>query len=101
MDTKKLIQEAKARFKHQEAKVYLQEKYQPRLLLTNQGGMWNVTPNFLSVLRTNPNQEDILMDSFNKPIKVKIADLLSESENLYRVVMNEWYEEFVELQNHR
>ena len=101
MDTTKLIQDAKARFKHQEAKTYLQEKYLSRLIMTSQGGMWNINTNFITFLRTSQNEHDILIDSFNKPIKVNTKQLLLDSESLYSSVMNEWYTEFTELQSNR
>lgn len=101
MDTNKLIQEARARFKHQEAKTYLQEKYLSRLIMTSQGGMWNVTTEFLAFLRTSKNEQDVLIDSFNKPIKVNTKQLLLDTEALYSSVMSEWYNEFTELQSKR
>ena len=40
MDTKTLITEAKARFAHNSAKDYLKEKYDAKLLVAEQGGLW-------------------------------------------------------------
>lgn len=101
MDTSRIIQDAKARFKHQEAKAYLQEKYLARLIMSSQGGMWNINSNFIGFLRTSQNEYDILIDSFNKPIKVNTKQLLAESEEIYFSVMNDWYNEFTQLQSNR
>lgn len=101
MDTQKLISQAKARFKHQEAKIYLQEKYFPRLSLANQGGMWQITTDFLSFLKSCKDAELIILDSFKKPIKIKRKLLLEEAEKTYKEVMEEWYLEYTELQKNR
>lgn len=100
MDTNKLITEAKARFKHSESKLYLEEKYVNRLIIANQGGMWSVTPELLGFLKTAPD-EVILKDNYNNPVKVNSAELLSEAQTLYSAVMLAWFTEYTELQSSR
>jgi len=45
MDTTKLISDAKARFSHNSAKAYLNEKYNGKLLVAVQNGLWRAAAN--------------------------------------------------------
>lgn len=100
MNTEKLIREAKARFKHQEAKIYLQEKYSNRLEFASQGGSWTATPELISFL-TCFSDHVVLVDNYNNPVKVSVDELLTEAKILYQSVMEEWLAEFKELSNLR
>lgn len=100
MDTKKLIKEAKARFKHQESKIYLQEKYNSKLTVATQGGMWDITIELLSFLKSCDG-EVIILDSFQRPIKVNADRLRTELNSVYNQVMEEWLLELTELQKNR
>lgn len=100
MNTKKLVQEARARFKHQESKIYLNEKYLSQLTFASQGGMWTITTNLISFLRTSTNKV-ILLDDFNTPIRVDVKELLDECEKIYNGVMENWIKESEELQRNR
>lgn len=100
MDTNKLIAEAKARFKHYESKLYLEEKYLNRLFIAAQGGMWVVTPELLGFLRTAPHSV-ILRDSYNNPVQVNSAELLEDAQALYDEVMLAWLTEYTELNTNR
>jgi hypothetical protein len=44
MDINDLITETKARFSHNSAKEYLKEKYDSKLILATQNGLWKATP---------------------------------------------------------
>ena len=100
MDTNKLLTEAKARFKHAESKLYLEEKYVNRLIIASQGGMWSITPEFLGFLKTAP-EEVILRDIYNTPVKVNSDELLVAAQTLYDAIMLDWLTEFTELQSNR
>ena len=52
MDTKTLISEAKARFNHNSAKAYLKEKYEAKLLVAEQGGLWKADQQTITFLAT-------------------------------------------------
>ncbi len=101
MDTNALIREARARFQHQESKVYLQEKYQAQLTIVNQGGMWTITPELIGYLRSCPDETTIMIDNYKKPIKVVVSEILEDFENTYQEVMESWYEEFEQLRGKR
>lgn len=101
MDTKTLITEAKARFAHNSAKDYLQEKYNAKLLVAEQGGLWKADKETISFLTAFLNEEVVLMDTFNNPVKVNRQDLKDKLCETYYRVMNEWHNEWKELESKR
>lgn len=104
MDTKTLITEAKARFAHNSAKQYLKEKYDAKLLVAEQGGLWRAdqqTISFLSVMSNDYDDRVIMIDTFQNPVLVDRGELLSKLKSAYNSVMLEWYNEWKELENKR
>jgi hypothetical protein len=101
MDTKTLITEAKARFAHNSSKDYLQEKYNAKLLVAEQGGLWKADKETISFLTAFLNEEVVLMDTFNNPVKVNRQDLKDKLCETYYRVMNEWHNEWKELESKR
>jgi hypothetical protein len=104
MDTKTLITEAKARFAHNSAKDYLKEKYDAKLLVAEQGGLWKAdkeTIAFLSVMINDYDDKVVIMDTFKNPVLVDRSELLSKLKEVYRSVMAEWYNEWKELESKR
>lgn len=104
MDTKTLITEAKARFAHNSAKEYLKEKYNAKLLIADQGGLWRAdqeTISFLSVMSNDWDDRIVLMDTFQNPVLVDRSELLSKLKEVYQSVMADWYNEWKELESKR
>lgn len=101
MDTKSLIKEAQARFNHNHAKSLLKEKYQAKLTVANQGGLWKVTPELLMFLDLAGAEELVLLDSYDNPVKVNRGQLLTLVRDTYNTVMEQWYNEFQELRKNR
>jgi hypothetical protein len=101
MDTENLIKEAKARFSHNSAKAYLSDKYQSKLSVAEQGGLWKVTPELIVFLDSTVLEEMILVDSFGNPVKVNRQQLLVKVRDTYNNVMEQWYNEYKELENKR
>jgi hypothetical protein len=104
MDTKTLITEAKARFAHNSAKDYLQEKYNAKLLVAEQGGLWHAdkeTIAFLTVMSNDWDDRVIMMDTFQNPVVVDRSALLSKLKEVYNSVMLEWHKEWKELESKR
>lgn len=97
---KNLIQEIKARFNHHESKLYLQEKYTNQLTMVAQGGLWTITPQLLGYLKT-ADDETILIDNYNQPIKVNRAELLETLQTQYKTVTENWLSEFNALREKR
>ncbi len=101
MDTKTLISEAKARFNHNSAKAYLKEKYDAKLLVAEQGGLWKADQQTITFLATSTNDKIVVMDTFDNPVLVNRYELLNKLQKVYNDVMLEWYTEWKELENKR
>lgn len=101
MDTKNLVAEAKARFNHNSAKTYLKEKYQTRLIVAEQGGLWRANTETIAFLNSIKQTKVILVDSFENPVEVNREELLSKLIETYETVMKEWYAEWNELEKKR
>lgn len=100
-DTVDIISEVKSRFDFTQSKIYLKEKYTNTLLIAQQGGMWNITPEFISTLNNYPEDNIILIDTYDNPIYVNRHELLKVAINTYSTVMNKWLNEFNELKKNR
>lgn len=101
MDTQTLIQEAKARFSHNLAKTTLKEKYSSKLMIAEQGGLWTADLETINFLGSFESDELIIVDTFENPIKVNRLELLDKLKNIYNQVMEEWYDEWKELESKR
>lgn len=101
MDTKTLISEAKARFNHNSAKAYLKDKYDGKLIVAEQGGLWKANVETINFLNSSKKEKVILIDTFNNPVQVDRESLLEILQNTYDSVMEEWYNEWSELEKKR
>ena len=101
MDTKTLIADAKARFNHNSAKAYLAEKYNAKLFVAEQGGLWKADQQTIAFLHACPHKEIVVIDTFNNPVKVNRLSLVERLGETYTAVMDEWYNEWKELESKR
>ena len=102
MDTKTLITEAKARFNHNSAKAYLKDKYDSKLIVAAQDGLWRADQQTISFLSTMSNDNYVIMiDTFSNPLQVNREQLLEVLKNTYNTVMLEWFKEWKELEGKR
>ena len=101
MDTKTLITEAKARFNHNTAKAYLKDKYESKLIVADQNGLWSANLATINFLTSSIENEIILIDNFNNPVKVNRQSLLDKFNSVYKSIMEEWHTEWVELEKKR
>lgn len=101
MDTNHLINEAKARFSHNSAKAYLKDKYNSKLLLADQNGLWKITPELISYLSSLDDYTTILLDNYGNPVKVEVKMLLTKLIHTHKQVMTEWHDEWTELEKQR
>lgn len=102
MDTKTLIAEAKARFAHNSAKAYLKDKYDSKLIVADQGGLWRADQQTISFLNSMSNDNYIVViDTFDNPVQVNREKLLETLTTTYNIVMFEWYREWSELEKKR
>ena len=101
MDTKSLVVAAKARFNHNSAKAYLKEKYDAKLLVADQGGLWKADQQTITFLSSFLNKEVVLVDTFDNPVRVNRQELMDKLCETYKAVMDEWYDEWKELESKR
>lgn len=101
MDTKLLITEAKARFSHNSAKSYLKEKYDSKLIVADQGGLWRADKETITFLNSMDDNFVVMIDTFHNPVQVKREDLLGTLKDTYNRVMLEWHKEWKELEGKR
>lgn len=101
MDTKTLIAEAKARFNHNSAKEYLKQKYEAKLLIADQGGLWKADQQTVAFLGAMTDDTLVLMDTFQNPVAVDRVELLDKLKDVYNTVMSDWYKEWKELESRR
>jgi len=101
MDTKTLISEAKARFNHNSAKAQLKDKYDSKLIVAEQNGLWKADAQTIALLSTLDTELVVLMDTFNNPVEVNRNDLLQSLRTIYTTVMQEWHDEWKELESKR
>ena len=101
MDTKTLITEAKARFNHNSAKAYLKDKYDSKLIIAVQGGLWRADQQTISFLNSMVDNFIVVIDTFNNPVQVNRVQLLETLKDTYNTVMLEWHKEWKELEGKR
>ena len=96
-----IISNIRTRFDHASAKKILQEKYQSRMLFAHAGGMFKSTPELIGFLSLYNNQDIVLLDVYDTPIKVNAADLKDEMQKRWYEQMNAWLVEWSEMQKQR
>jgi hypothetical protein len=101
MDTKTLITESKARFNHNSAKAYLKDKYDSKLIVADQGGLWKATTELITFLATSTDTVVILIDNFDNPVMVNRIQLHDVLHKTYTDTMTLWYNEWIELESKR
>jgi hypothetical protein len=101
MDTQALISETKARFNHNSAKAYLKDKYDSKLIVADQGGLWKATPELIGFLASEIDEHVILIDTFENPVFVNRLALHAVLDKTYRDTMTLWYSEWSELEKKR
>jgi hypothetical protein len=102
MDTKALIAEAKARFNHNFSKAQLKDKYDSKLIIADQGGLWRADQKTISFLHSMQSELNvILIDTFDNPVLVNRVELLTKLKDTYDTVMRDWYNEWSKLEKQR
>jgi hypothetical protein len=101
MDTEQLIIDVKARFAHNASKAYLKDKYESKLIFADQNGMWSANAELFAVLSVLTIEPVIILDNYNNPVKINRNQLLLKAQQIYRSVMEEWYDETESLKNNR
>lgn len=101
MDTKELLAEAKARFSHNSAKQYLKEKYEAKLMVADQGGLWKADKDTITFLNAFKSKKIVMMDTFGNPVEIERSDLVNKLKAVYEQTMSDWLEEYKQLEGNR
>jgi len=90
MDTEQLIAHGRARFEHSAARRLLQEKYQAKLTFAHAGGMWRAGPELLTVLAVCVDEDAVLMDLYDIPVKISVKELRDIAQQRWQEQMTAW-----------
>jgi len=101
MNTDNLLAHARARFDHAAARRVLKEKYEARMLFAHAGGMWRAGPALITLLHACPEEQVVLLDLYETPIKVNIVDLQLLAHSHWQEQMNAWLVEHEQLNKKR
>ena len=101
MDTTQLLTDAKARFSHNSAKAYLNDKYSSKLIIAEQGGLWTAAPALITFLHSMPGKTLVVIDNFDNPVAVDRKMLLDKLRETYTGTMTAWHSEWQQLESKR
>lgn len=96
-----IVTHIKSRFDHAAARQVLQEKYQAKMLFAHAGGMWQAGPELLATLQSCLDQEAVLLDVYQTPVKIQTLELKELAKQRWQEQMNAWLLEWTELQRQR
>lgn len=101
MNTDDLVTQARSRLDHAAARRVLKEKYEAKMLFAHAGGMFRSTPEMISFLSLHNNQEIVLLDLYENPVKVNSDLLRNEMQKRWHEQMNAWLVEYETLSRQR
>lgn len=101
MDTNQLVKDVKARFNINYQKQQLREKYNAKLIIADQGGLWRATPELIGFLSISDRTHGVILDTYENPIHVNINQLQKKLRETYNLVMEQWHSEYETLKNNR
>lgn len=101
MDSEQIYQTVRARFDHTQARHILKEKYEAKMIFAQQSGMWRAGPELISLLQCCSTETAVILDLYNNPIMVNVAQLKNEVQQRWQEQMNAWLVEYTELNQKR
>jgi len=90
MDTDQLIAHGRARFEHAAARRRLNEKYQAKMTFAHAGGMWQAGPELLTLLAVCPDAEAVILDLYQTPVRITVAELRDLALGRWQEQMTAW-----------
>lgn len=101
MNPEQLAAHARARFDHEVSRRNLKEKYEAKLLFAWNGGMFRATPEMITFLSLYGDEEIVILDLYNNPVKFKASDVCNLMKARWQEQMNAWLVEYDELNKNR
>lgn len=99
--TEKLLAHARARFDHAQQKKTLAEKYQAKLYFAHAGGFWKAGPDLLAILSVCPDETAVLVDEYNAPTEIAVAELKFLAYQRWQEQLNAWKTELASISRER
>ena len=91
MDTDLIKRTSRIRYLNQAAKLTARESHLAQLILTTQGGSWQVSQELIAFLSVELlGDTTVLLDMFDNPVTVDRQQLLQECVATYTQVMKDW-----------
>ena len=100
-DINSLVARIQTATDYQKNKATLREKIQSDLLFVHNSGMFRASPELIAFLATWPNSTLYLEDTYQNPIEVNRAEMLTKAQQHYQKVMNYWHQQHAELRKIR
>lgn len=101
MDTDQLVAHGRARFEHAAARRLLKERYQAKMIFAHAGGMWQAGPELLTVLTAAPEPEAVILDLYDIPVRIVVAELRDLAQQRWQEQMTAWLVEHEALAQQR
>ena len=96
-----LQQQAKLSFDHAVAKKNLTERMNSRLTVTHRGGVFRVNTDLFGLLDLLEQDEMVILDVYDTPVLVQIAEIQQLAKQRYAELMNEWLAEWERIKKTR
>ena len=96
-----MITHGRARFEHSAARRLLKEKYQAKLTFAHAGGMWRAGPELLTVLAVCPDDNSVIMDLYENPVRITVKELQGLAQQRWQEQMTAWLIEHDQLSKNR
>ena len=96
MNPENLKELAEAKFKHALFRKNLKERIEAQLVVTHNGGLFKSTPELMAFLWMWHDNDMILEDVYQNPIRIDKLKLLDQLKEAYQFAMNAWHVDFEE-----
>jgi len=101
MSTEDLIQHSRARLAHANQRKLLREKYEAKMLIAHQGGMFRAGPELLNLVALYPGQHIVIQDLYQNPVRVDCDQLREQAGQRWQEQMNAWLNELDNMSQER
>ena len=90
MDIEKLVETSRARFNHDAHRQILKEKYNAKLTFAYADGLWRAGPELLNLLNCCHDEEAVILDLYENPVLINVAELSTMANSHWQEQMNAW-----------
>jgi len=101
MNSNTIATKIKARFDHAASKKLLKEKYESKMIFYFNDGMWKAGPDLISILNCVTNDNLVLLDMYDTPVKIDRVELHKKAVQVWQEQLNAWQVEHADNQQKR